>query len=141
MSFSKSSTIPMRRKRTITLSERVTENGDPLVVKKKAREAASATKKTTQVFFFSIQKKSHLLYDIRKQQLKTLPKMSSLGNPFLKTLHESLSSQTEAMMMTNRSMLTLTPATKGNNLRRLKTPEMKEPLRVLRLSSVSAQFC
>ena len=38
MSTSDSSTIPMRRKRTI--SERVTENGDPLVVRKKAREAA-----------------------------------------------------------------------------------------------------
>jgi hypothetical protein len=40
MSFlaSDSSTIPMRRKRTV--SERVTENGDPLVVRKKAREAA-----------------------------------------------------------------------------------------------------
>ena len=53
MSFSESTTVPTRRKRTITLSERLTENGDPLVVKKKAREAASATKKTyTQVFFF-----------------------------------------------------------------------------------------
>jgi len=30
----------MRRKRTV--SERVTENGDPLVIKKKAREAAKA---------------------------------------------------------------------------------------------------
>jgi hypothetical protein len=39
MSFSMSdSTIPMRRKRTT--SERVTGNGDPLVVRKKAREAA-----------------------------------------------------------------------------------------------------
>ena len=58
MSFSDTSTAPMRRKRTITLSERVTENGDPLVIKKKAREAAekavtSTTKKTTQVFFIS----------------------------------------------------------------------------------------
>jgi hypothetical protein len=35
---SNSSTIPMRRKRTI--SERVTDNGDPLVIRKKAREAA-----------------------------------------------------------------------------------------------------
>ena len=33
-----SSTIPMRRKRTAT--ERVTENGDPLLAKKKARESA-----------------------------------------------------------------------------------------------------
>jgi hypothetical protein len=40
MSFSTSdsSAIPMRRKRTV--SERVTENGDPLAVRKKAREAA-----------------------------------------------------------------------------------------------------
>ena len=47
MSFS--STIPARRKQTI--SERVTDNSDPLVVKKKARDAA---KKKTQVigFFF-----------------------------------------------------------------------------------------
>ena len=51
MSFSESTTVPTRRKRTITLSERVTENGDPLVAKKKAREAVSATKKTSQVFF------------------------------------------------------------------------------------------
>jgi hypothetical protein len=33
-----SSTIPMRRKRTAT--ERVTENRDPLLAKKKARESA-----------------------------------------------------------------------------------------------------
>jgi len=40
MSFStsNSSTVPMRRKRTV--SEHVTENGDPLAVRKKAREAA-----------------------------------------------------------------------------------------------------
>jgi hypothetical protein len=40
MSFSTpdSSTTPMRRKRTV--SERITENGDPLVVRKKARDAA-----------------------------------------------------------------------------------------------------
>jgi hypothetical protein len=47
MSFSESLTAPMRRKRTA--SERVTDNGDPLVIKKKAREAA---KKNTQVFLF-----------------------------------------------------------------------------------------
>jgi hypothetical protein len=45
----------MRRKRTI--SERVTGNSDPLVIKKKAREAAKkaseSTKKVTQVCFFS----------------------------------------------------------------------------------------
>jgi hypothetical protein len=46
MSFSESLTAPMRRKRTA--SERVTDNGDPLVIKKKAREAA---KKNTQFFF------------------------------------------------------------------------------------------
>jgi hypothetical protein len=40
MSFSMpdSSAVPIRRKRTA--SERVTENADPLVVRKKAREAA-----------------------------------------------------------------------------------------------------
>lgn len=62
MSFSGSSTLPARRKRTV--SERVIENGDPLVIKKKAREAAeqasslapSTTKKTTQVCFFSFKK-------------------------------------------------------------------------------------
>jgi hypothetical protein len=37
MSFSADS-LAMRRKRTV--SERVTENGDPLVIRKKAREAA-----------------------------------------------------------------------------------------------------
>jgi hypothetical protein len=146
MSFSKSSIVPMGRKRTITLTEHVTENGDPLVVKKKARVAASATKKTTQVFFFFYPKKKHLLYDVRKQQLKMLPKIvSSLGNPFLKRLCASLSSQMEAKMTrTNRSLLNMNPAaipaTKSNP-RKLKTPEMMHPVRVLRLSSVSAQFC
>jgi hypothetical protein len=56
MSFSEPSTT--KRKRTLT--ERVTENGDPLVVNKKAREATSATKKTTQVFFFFYPKKKKL---------------------------------------------------------------------------------
>ena len=51
MSFSEPSTVPMRRKRTD--SERVTNNGDPLVVRKKAREAEKS-KKTTQVFFKKI---------------------------------------------------------------------------------------
>jgi hypothetical protein len=43
MSFSSEdpATVPMRRKRTV--SERVTNNGDPLVVNKKAREAARVT--------------------------------------------------------------------------------------------------
>jgi len=43
MSFSHNNTsiIPMRRKRTI--SERVINNGDPLVANKKAREAAKLT--------------------------------------------------------------------------------------------------
>ena len=67
MSFSGSSTLPARRKRTV--SERVIENGDPLVIKKKAREAAeqasslapSTTKKTTQVCFFFFQK-DHLTF-------------------------------------------------------------------------------
>jgi hypothetical protein len=60
MSFSESSAAPTRRKRTMT--ERVTENGDPLAVRKKAREAAkndsgtslAPSKSITQVcsFFF-----------------------------------------------------------------------------------------
>ena len=141
MSFSDTSTAPMRRKRTITLSERVTENGDPLVIKKKAREAAekavaSTTKKTTQVFFISFLflKKTHLLYHIRKPQSKMLLKIgSSLRNPFLKRRHEFLSSQMEAMM-TNRLKLTLTPLMKGNPLKL--TPEMINPQRVLKPSLV-----
>ena len=52
MSLPDSSTFAMRRKRT--LSERATENGDPLVVKKKAREAAEIAKKKNQVFFKKI---------------------------------------------------------------------------------------
>lgn len=44
MSFSGSLTVPMRRKRTI--SQRVTENGDPLVAKKKARDATNKLSKT-----------------------------------------------------------------------------------------------
>ena len=51
MSFSEASTVPTRRKRTV--SERVTDNGDPLVVRKKAREAEKA-KKTTQVIFYHL---------------------------------------------------------------------------------------
>ena len=51
MSLSEASTVPTRRKRTVT--ERVTDNGDPLVVKKKAREAEKA-KKTTQVIFYHL---------------------------------------------------------------------------------------
>jgi hypothetical protein len=60
MSFSESSAAPTRRKRTMT--ECVTENGDPLAVRKKAREAAkndsgtslAPSKSITQVcsFFF-----------------------------------------------------------------------------------------
>ena len=49
MSFSETSPVPMRRKRKA--SERVTDNGNPLVVKKKAREAAEA-EKITQVYYF-----------------------------------------------------------------------------------------
>jgi hypothetical protein len=61
MSFSESTTVPTRRKRTITLSERVTDNGNPLVAKKKAWEAASATKKTSQVFFYPLKKKTYYM--------------------------------------------------------------------------------
>ena len=49
MSLSDSSTFAMHRK--CTLSEHATENGDPLVVKKKVREAAKIAKKKHQVFF------------------------------------------------------------------------------------------
>ena len=52
MSVSDSSIFAMRRKRT--LSERATENGDPLVIKKKASEAAEIAKKKTQVFYKEI---------------------------------------------------------------------------------------
>jgi hypothetical protein len=51
----------MRRKRTI--SERVTENGDPLVARKKARDAGkkvSVAKKVAQVRLH-LKKSSHLL--------------------------------------------------------------------------------
>ena len=40
MSISESSTVPLHRKRII--SERVTENADPLVARKKAREAVKS---------------------------------------------------------------------------------------------------
>ena len=50
MSFSETSTIPMHRKRKP--SERVTDNSDPLVVKKKACEAAAEqSEKITQVYY------------------------------------------------------------------------------------------
>ena len=142
MSFSDTSTAPMRHKRTITLSECVTENGDPLVIKKKAHEAAekvvaSTTKKTTQVLFFIFYFfifLNHLLIHIRKPQLKMLLKMgSSLRNPFLKRHYEFLSSQMEVMMM-NRLKLTPTPLMKGNSLKL--TPEMINPLRLLKQSLV-----
>jgi hypothetical protein len=49
MSSSKTLSDPILGKRSRTLSERVTENGDPLVIKKKARaaEKASTSKKNT----------------------------------------------------------------------------------------------
>ena len=51
MSFSETSPVPMRRKRKA--SERITDNGDPLVVKKKAHEAAAEqAEKITQVYYF-----------------------------------------------------------------------------------------
>ena len=68
MSFSKkSSNDPILGKRSRTLSERVTGNGDPLVMKKKARaaEKASTTKKKTKacrLFTFLFPKKTHFLY-------------------------------------------------------------------------------
>ena len=46
MSFSEILTLPTRKR---TASERVTDNGDPLVVRKKARQATQAAKKNTQV--------------------------------------------------------------------------------------------
>jgi hypothetical protein len=46
MSFSETLTDPIPRKRNRTLSERVTENGDPLVIKKKARAAEKASTST-----------------------------------------------------------------------------------------------
>ena len=48
MSLSDSSTFAMHRKRT--LSEHATENGDPLVVKKKVCEAAKIAKKNIRFF-------------------------------------------------------------------------------------------
>ena len=48
MSVSDSSTFAMQRKRT--LRDCATENGDPLVIKKKVCEAAEIAKKKTQVF-------------------------------------------------------------------------------------------
>ena len=57
MSLSESSTDAMPRKRNRTLSERVTQNGDPLVIKKKARAAekgsTSTAKKITQACLFT----------------------------------------------------------------------------------------
>ena len=51
MSFSETSTVPMCCKRKA--SERVTGNGDPLVVKKKAHKAAAEqAEKITQVYYF-----------------------------------------------------------------------------------------
>lgn len=59
MSFSETSSIPVRRKRTAT--DRATANGDPLVVRKKAREAEDKAKKVAQVFFFLVIKKKKQL--------------------------------------------------------------------------------
>jgi hypothetical protein len=57
MSLSKTHTDALPHKRNRTLSERVTENGDPLVIKKKARAAekgsASAAKKVTKACLFT----------------------------------------------------------------------------------------
>ena len=66
MSFSETSNDPILGKRSRTVSECVTENGDPLVIKKKARaaEKASTTKKITKacLFTFYFKKKTHFLY-------------------------------------------------------------------------------
>ena len=66
MSFSESSAAPTRRKRTMT--ERVTENGDPLAVRKKAREAAKTSlapsKKIAQVWFIIIKNMPLLLFGL-----------------------------------------------------------------------------
>jgi hypothetical protein len=84
MSFSESLTAPMRRKRTA--SERVTDNGDPLVIKKKAREAA---KKNTQVFFFFKINKSILTFH-SNQASSTSTKIVFSLKLFLKKHPESL---------------------------------------------------
>ena len=51
MSFSETSPVPMRRKHKAI--EHVSDNGNPLVVKKKAHEAAAEqAEKITQVYYF-----------------------------------------------------------------------------------------
>ena len=67
MSLSEASTVPTRRKRTVT--ERVTDNGDPLVVKKKAREAEKA-KKTTQVIFYHLKENINSLLILQKASVE-----------------------------------------------------------------------
>ena len=66
MSSSVTLSDPILGKRSRTLSERVTENGDPLVIKKKARaaEKVSTLKKNTKACLinFYFQKKTHFLY-------------------------------------------------------------------------------
>ena len=56
MSFSENSTLPTGMQRKRTASERVTDYGDPLVVRKKTRQAA---KKITQVNIYIYYNKTH----------------------------------------------------------------------------------
>jgi hypothetical protein len=93
MSFSESLTAPMRRKQTA--SEHVTDNGDPLVIKKKVREAA---KKNTQVFLFKNKIKSILTFH-SNQALSTSTKIVFSLKPFLKKHPESLKVLMEVMTM------------------------------------------
>ena len=94
MSSSESLTAPTQRK--LTASERVTHNGDPLVVRKKAREAA---KKKLRFIYFYIKLTFH-----SNQPSSTLTKIILHLKPFLKRHLELLKVLMEVMTMkmTNR---------------------------------------
>jgi hypothetical protein len=142
MSFSETSNNPILGKRSRTLSERVTENGDPLVVKKKARAAGKAsestTKKITKACLYTFYFKIKLTFYIRKRVSKRLMMKIIFGlrKRFLKKDLASLNVQME-VMTTHRLMLT--PAT-NRKLLTLRPQKMRRVLRkVPRPSSVSVR--
>jgi hypothetical protein len=69
MSSSETSNDAIIGKRSRTLSERVTENGDPLVIKKKARaaEKASTTKKGSKACLITFYIKKNSLFKLESK--------------------------------------------------------------------------
>ena len=145
MSFSKTSNDPILGKCSRTLSERITENGNPLVMKKKAHAAEKASttnlKRITKACLYTFYFKKKLTIYIRKRVLRRSKTKIIFGlrKRFLKERLTSLNVQKEVMMTTHRLMST--PATPAMNRKplKLRTRKLRVPRRVLRLSLVSVR--